>query len=968
VNHLVDTATDAGTDAPGLKAAAATGQPFPDNEAMLPGDDWDESPADARCFFAAGSAALRCVAQVVSAAELVRIATAYFEASGYQVLQDMLAGKQIRLMVGRSEGGRDHATEVLREFEHELATGNMERRTRAMRLMLEALQQGSMVVGVGCQAVEQAAAMDARYLYHHAKLYFADRHAAVVSSANFSLHGLTTSREAGFVVTDPDAVAFFVHHFDIYFANAESITRPLIERLLAWLKAYDPFQIYARALLELYGLPDEDAPASLPRLAPYQRAVVSSVLAALLMHRGAFLIASTGLGKTIIAAHVVAYLRMQEEIDSVLVVCPAGIKEMWRRMMRAAKTTCAEFSYHTLSGQDRRLDAGVGALEHELRNVDDKTLIILDESHHLRNQDGEDGEMRLSNERILEAVDDRHARVLLMTATPYSKSREDVNSQLRLLPAPNTHVTTQIGVHVPATEWRVDELGQLSDLPSCTVLTTPDVVKHYGQQDDLGERFVEFAPGDKRYFPRRIVLRTVRYDNPLDDLLVDLLTGDLLYRQVASESDSRQMALFGAEVIEASTSRRGRRDPLFEASVLHQFCSSAARVQLLFQDLETGRNHSAFQNQAQLRKFVRAKRGRVSLAARPKNDAKLSRLVEIIEQAHGAKVTVFCHYLETAKRLKDGLAKRLRHLRVETTAEAKCRDIDQILQRFAPVANEVPPEDRRPQEELQVLVATGALAEGYNLQDARILVNYDLPWTVLQLAQRMGRLLRPWREPREIHVYNFVPSTMENPQVRHARQWQRRLEERNEEHRAFAQIPVLIRRELGGRTEEGYQMEILARELYLRDDDGLDLDQVLDFVHSADSLATSTFYRDLVNIQNPAELSRLPAGIRSARMSKGAKRLFVLFRQGARQMDAALFDARGRLVNGGDRRDVVMQAIRCSVDEPKASVNLYPEDDVFDEWIEHARQHWAELQNVPAHRLQIVCAMALIPERAHPGN
>ncbi len=226
-------------------------------------------------------------------------------------------------------------------------------------------------------------------------------------------------------------------------------------------------------------------------------------------------------------------------------------------------------------------------------------------------------------------------------------------------------------VHVPATEWRVDELGELSDLPPCTVLTTPDVVKHYGQQDDLGERFVEYAPGDKRYFPRRIVLRTVRYDNPLDDLLVDLLAGDLLYRQVASESDGRQMALFGAEVMEASTSRRGRRDPLFEASDLHQFCSSVARVQLLFQDLETGRNHSAFQNQAQLRKFVRANRRLVNLAARPAHDAKLSRLVEIIEQARGDKVTVFCHYLETAKRLQDGLAKRLRHLRVETTAEAK---------------------------------------------------------------------------------------------------------------------------------------------------------------------------------------------------------------------------------------------------------------------------------------------------------
>lgn len=542
---------------------------------------------DSRRFFGAGGLAQCCIEAVLNNAEIVRIATAYFEASGYQVLQDTLAGKRIYLLVGRNEGGRDSVTQVLNEFEEELASGDMKRRTRAMRIMLEALQQGVMTVGLGEVDFEQAAFMDARYLYHHAKLYIADECSAVVTSANFSRHGLVTSREAGIRVDDPDDVAFFVRRFDEYFSRAQWITQPLIQKLLAWLHEYDPFQIYARTLLELYGLPADEAPGSLPALAPYQRAVVSSVLSALLDHRGAFLIASTGLGKTIIAAHVVAYLRMQDEIDSVLVASPAGIREMWRRTMRAARTTSEEFSYHTLSGKDRLRDSNLNVLERELRYINEKTLIILDESHHLRNEDDKAGEIRLRNRRIQKAVREKGARILMMTATPYSKALEDVNSQLKLLPAPVKKVSTPLGPRVSVKFWRIDDLRYLPDLSPCTVLTTPDVVGNFSQADEQGNRYVEFGQGVRRYFPRRLILHTVRYENPLDDILVELLSSDLLHKKrPPDEHHTLQMNLFDQQLLQTSLEQHGRRDPLFESQVLHQFCSSPARVLKLCHNLE----------------------------------------------------------------------------------------------------------------------------------------------------------------------------------------------------------------------------------------------------------------------------------------------------------------------------------------------------------------------------------------------
>jgi hypothetical protein len=80
-----------------------------------------------------------------------------------------------------------------------------------------------------------------------------------------------------------------------------------------------------------------------------------------------------------------------------------------------------------------------------------------------------------------------------------------------------------------------------------------------------------------------------------------------------------------------------------------------------------------------------------------------------------------------------------------------------------------------------------------------------------------------------------------------------------------------------------------------------------------------------------------------------------------RQVMAGLFDSQGRLVKDGDRREIAMQAIRCNLDEPKAPAHLYPDDDDFDSWIERSRQSWADFSGIPAHRLQIICAMALIP-------
>ena len=55
----------------------------------------------------------------------------------------------------------------------------------------------------------------------------------------------------------------------------------------------------------------------------------------------------------------------------------------------------------------------------------------------------------------------------------------------------------------------------------------------------------------------------------------------------------------------------------------------------------------------------------------------------------------------------------------------------------------------------QVLVSTEAGGEGRNLQFARIVINYDLPWNPMRLEQRIGRVHRLGQE-HPVRVVNLV--------------------------------------------------------------------------------------------------------------------------------------------------------------------------------------------------------------------
>ena len=127
-------------------------------------------------------------------------------------------------------------------------------------------------------------------------------------------------------------------------------------------------------------------------------------------------------------------------------------------------------------------------------------------------------------------------------------------------------------------------------------------------------------------------------------------------------------------------------------------------------------------------------------------DAKFGALLALLRTQHpNEKVLVFTQFADTVNfLLRELQAQGISHLAGVT---GDSTDPTDIAWRFSPVSNRKR-DQIKPEDELRVLVATDVLSEGQNLQDAHIVVNYDLPWAIIRLIQRAGRVDRIGQKAR----------------------------------------------------------------------------------------------------------------------------------------------------------------------------------------------------------------------------
>jgi superfamily II DNA or RNA helicase len=140
-----------------------------------------------------------------------------------------------------------------------------------------------------------------------------------------------------------------------------------------------------------------------------------------------------------------------------------------------------------------------------------------------------------------------------------------------------------------------------------------------------------------------------------------------------------------------------------------------------------------------------------------RHDDKLQALLAWLQgEGAGKKVLLFSYYKDTARYVYEYLRQQLPQREIALiTGGMPAEQRRDAVRRFAPRANRytLQPHER----EIEILVATDALSEGQNLQDASVIVNYDLHWNPVRMVQRIGRIDRIGSEHNTIEVYNFIP-------------------------------------------------------------------------------------------------------------------------------------------------------------------------------------------------------------------
>lgn len=159
----------------------------------------------------------------------------------------------------------------------------------------------------------------------------------------------------------------------------------------------------------------------------------------------------------------------------------------------------------------------------------------------------------------------------------------------------------------------------------------------------------------------------------------------------------------------------------------------------------------------------------------PAKDDKLTALKKLLKSKPLAseKVLLFSEFADTARYLENELrAAGINGIERIDGSSAQKRRTD-CIHRFAPYYNGTDSAmlAAEGKSEIRILIATDILAEGLNLQDASLLINYDIHWNPVRLMQRIGRVDRrmnpkieekikrdhPDRPRGKVHYWNFLP-------------------------------------------------------------------------------------------------------------------------------------------------------------------------------------------------------------------
>ncbi len=703
----------------------------------------------------------------------------------------------------------------------------------------------------------------------HAKLYLAyrpdDRHHpadAIMGSSNLTFPGLNGQGELNAPFYDRVYTDILVPWFNDRWNErlCIDITDDLIDAIdNSWAgpTVIPPYYIYLKTAFYL----SQDARAGISSyqlgaefkktLFPFQENAVKIAAKHLMneKHKGAMIGDVVGLGKTITAC-AIAKIFEDNFSGSTLIICPANLQDMWQKYVNRYDLKATVLS---------------NAVHIDVDNMRYYRLVIIDESHNLRNPQG----TRYKN--IKEFIQSQDNSVLLLTATPYNKDFSDLSTQLKLFLDENQDLgirpeayIRQLGGDnafkrkypdifmrsISAFE-KSDEVEDWNELMKLFLVrrTRTFIKENYAKTDPVnGRKYLEFRDGTRSYFPDRIP-RAIKFKTEEDDQysrlyskqMLDLMDGLVLPRygldnyvsdKKRNEAPNRDRLLLD------HLSRAGKRMMGFCRSTFFKRIDSSGFSFLLtlyrhilrncvfiyainnklplpigdenslpdeFQDDDdmnnifgidendpttkdgkltiptdlnfymakaedyykfiSSKNNVSWLNSVYFKRTLKEKLNKdcevlikmIALCGSwdSDNDQKINELQKKIEKEHKYdKVLVFTQYSDTAQYIYHELKRRgMKQIDVCT---GNSQNPTAIVTKFSPKSNdnaEMPPSDQT-----RILIATDVLSEGQNLQDAHIIMNFDLPWAIIRLIQRAGRVDRIGQTSEKIICYSFFPA------------------------------------------------------------------------------------------------------------------------------------------------------------------------------------------------------------------
>ena len=721
------------------------------------------------------------------------------------------------------------------------------------------------------------------YVRHllHAKLYLVQRSDPVtpligfVGSSNLTFSGLQGQGELNVNVVEQDAATKLQQWFNDRWNDplAFDISAELADLIAtSWAseRLVSPYHVYLKMAYHLSEEAREGSrafpvpPILRDVLLPFQVEAVS-LAARYLQRRGGVLLADVvGLGKTLMAT-AIARIFQDIENSNTLVLCPPKLAEMWRWYV----------AHYQLTG----MVVSLGQVTELLPTLPRYRLVIIDESHNLRNREGK------RYAAVREYIERNEARTLLLTATPYNKQFLDLSNQLRLFlddqrdlrvrpehyfqalaAQGKTEADFQAAVQASPRSLRAFEQSPFPDdwrdLMRLFMVrrTRQFIMRTYATYDAERQRYFVMLKQTPHYFPLRQP-RTLRFaldEHDPDDQYARLYHPTVVQvieqlalpryelaayvhatkRRTAPPADREQLdnlARAGRRLIGFSRTnlfkrlessgesflRSLERHILRNMVTLHalehgapvpigtqdlalldtaisdvddetpasdeETEQAAAEAQTLDTNLPDAEDTSLTAYAAQavtvyatyrtsfrkrfkwldaayftvgLKKALKTDALALAEIVRrvghwhPGRDTKLAELVRLMTQTHAHdKLLIFTQFADTAVYL--GAQVQRLGVRDLAVATGQSSDPTALARRFSPTSNGGL---RNGETALRVLIATDVLGEGQNLQDAHVVVNYDLPWAIIRLIQRAGRVDRIGQRADTIAAYSFVPA------------------------------------------------------------------------------------------------------------------------------------------------------------------------------------------------------------------